>query len=155
MISSTKIIKLKHEGKKISCLTAYDFSTAKFLDEEGIDIILVGDSLGQVILGYDSTTKVTMDDMKVFAKAVVNGAKNALIVVDMPFLSYHTGIYDAVKNAGELIRLGAGAVKIEGGSDYIIDVIKALSGDSRYGAFRVYSAIYKRYRRALCSGEKS
>lgn len=127
MISSTKIIKLKHEGKKISCLTAYDFSTAKFLDEEGIDIILVGDSLGQVILGYDSTTKVTMDDMKVFTKAVVNGAKNALIVVDMPFLSYHTGIYDAVKNAGELIRLGAGAVKIEGGSDYIIDVIKALT----------------------------
>lgn len=127
MISSAKIIKLKHEGKKISCLTAYDFSTAKFLDEEGIDIILVGDSLGQVILGYDSTTKVTMDDMKVFTKAVVNGAKNALIVVDMPFLSYHTGIYDAVKNAGELIRLGAGAVKIEGGSDYIIDVIKALT----------------------------
>ena len=73
MISSTKIIKLKHEGKKISCLTAYDFSTAKFLDEEGIDMILVGDSLGQVILGYDSTTKVTMDDMKVFTKAVVNG----------------------------------------------------------------------------------
>ena len=127
MISSTKIIKLKHEGKKISCLTAYDFSTAKFLDEEGIDIILVGDSLGQVILGYDSTTKVTMDDMKVFTKAVVNGAKNALIVVDMPFLSYHAGIYEAVKNAGELIRLGAGAVKIEGGSDYIIDVIKALT----------------------------
>lgn len=126
MISTKKILKLKKEGTKISCLTAYDFSTAKFADEEGIDLILVGDSLGQVILGYDSTTKVTMDDMKVFSKAVLNGAKNALVVVDMPFLSYHTGIYEAVKNAGEFIRMGAGAVKIEGGSDYIIDVIKAL-----------------------------
>ena len=66
MISTKKILKLKKEGTKISCLTAYDFSTAKFADEEGIDLILVGDSLGQVILGYDSTTKVTMDDMKVF-----------------------------------------------------------------------------------------
>lgn len=126
MITPRKIQKMKQDGIKISCLTAYDCSTAKFADEEGVDLILVGDSLGQVVLGYDSTTKVTMDDMKVFTRAVVNGVKNALVVVDMPFLSYHTGVFEAVKNAGELIQIGAGAVKIEGCNDYILDVIKHL-----------------------------
>lgn len=123
MITAKKIQKMKREGVKISCLTAYDCSTAKFADESGIDLILVGDSGGQVVLGYDSTTKVTLDDMKVFSRAVLNGAKNSMVVVDMPFLSYHTGVYEAVKNAGEIIQMGASAVKIEGGSDYIIDVI--------------------------------
>ena len=127
MITPLKIQKMKKEGIKIAALTSYDFSTAKYADEAGIDLILVGDSVGQVVLGYDSTTKVTLDDMKVFARAVVNGAKNPLIVVDMPFMSYHTGVFEAVKNAGELIRLGAGAVKIEGGFDYIIDTIKQMT----------------------------
>ncbi len=127
MLTPLKIQKMKKEGAKIAALTSYDFSTAKFADEAGIDLILVGDSVGQVVLGYDSTTKVTLDDMKVFTRAVVNGAKNPLIVVDMPFMSYHTGVFEAVKNAGELIRLGAGAVKIEGGFDYIIDTIKQMT----------------------------
>lgn len=127
MITPLKIQKMKKEGIKIAALTSYDFSTAKYADEAGIDLILVGDSVGQVVLGYDSTTKVTLDDMKVFTRAVVNGAKNPLIVVDMPFMSYHTGVFEAVKNAGELIRLGAGAVKIEGGFDYIIDTIKQMA----------------------------
>ncbi len=127
MITPLKIQKMKKEGIKIAALTSYDFSTAKYADEAGIDLILVGDSVGQVVLGYDSTTKVTLDDMKVFTRAVVNGAKNPLIVVDMPFMSYHTGVFEAVKNAGELIRLGAGAVKIEGGFDYIIDAIKQMT----------------------------
>lgn len=127
MITPLKIQKMKKEGIKIAALTSYDFSTAKYADKAGIDLILVGDSVGQVVLGYDSTTKVTLDDMKVFTRAVVNGAKNPLIVVDMPFMSYHTGVFEAVKNAGELIRLGAGAVKIEGGFDYIIDTIKQMT----------------------------
>lgn len=127
MITPLKIQKMKKEGIKIAALTSYDFSTAKYADEAGIDLILVGDSVGQVVLGYDSTTKVTLDDMKIFTRAVVNGAKNPLIVVDMPFMSYHTGVFEAVKNAGELIRLGAGAVKIEGGFDYIIDTIKQMT----------------------------
>lgn len=127
MITPLKIQKMKKEGIKIAALTSYDFSTAKYADEAGIDLILVGDSVGQVVLGYNSTTKVTLDDMKVFTRAVVNGAKNPLIVVDMPFMSYHTGVFEAVKNAGELIRLGAGAVKIEGGFDYIIDTIKQMT----------------------------
>ncbi|MDO5437455.1 MAG: 3-methyl-2-oxobutanoate hydroxymethyltransferase [bacterium] len=127
MITPRKIQKMKQDGVKISCLTAYDCSTAKFADEEGLDLILVGDSLGQVVLGYDSTTKVTLDDMKVFTRAVLNGAKNSLVVVDMPFLSYHTGIFEAVRNAGELIQMGAGAVKIEGCNDYIIDLIRHLT----------------------------
>lgn len=127
MITPLKIQKMKKEGIKIAALTSYDFSTAKYADEAGIDLILVGDSVGQVVLGYDSTTKVTLDDMKVFTRAVVNGAKNPLIVVDMPFMSYHTGVFEAVKNAGELIRLGAGAVKIEGGFDHIIDTIKQMT----------------------------
>lgn len=127
MITPLKIQKMKKEGIKIAALTSYDFSTAKYADEAGIDLILVGDSVGQVVLGYDSTTKVTLDDMKVFTRAVVNGAKNPLIVVDMPFMSYHTGVFEAVKNAGELIRLGAGAVKIEGDFDYIIDTIKQMT----------------------------
>lgn len=127
MLTPLKIQKMKKEGTKIAALTSYDFSTAKFADEAGIDLILVGDSVGQVVLGYDSTTKVALDDMKVFTRAVVNGAKNPLIVVDMPFMSYHTGVFEAVKNAGELIRLGAGAVKIEGGFDYIIDTIKQMT----------------------------
>ncbi len=126
MISPLKIQKMKNEKTKIAALTAYDCFSAKYADEEGVDIILVGDSLGQVVLGYNSTSKVTLDDMKVFTKAVLNGVKNALVVVDMPFLSYSTGKFEALKNAGQFIQMGAGAVKLEGANDYIIDTISHL-----------------------------
>lgn len=115
---------LKDKGEKITSLTAYDYSTAKYLDEAGIDFILVGDSVGMVILGYENTCKVTMADMKVFTGAVSRGAKRTLVVADMPFLSYHTDVSEAVKNAGELIQAGAGAVKIEGATDHILNVIQ-------------------------------
>lgn len=110
--------KRKTEGGKITMLTAYDYPFAKLIDEAGIDMILVGDSLGQVVLGYDDTTKVTMEDMLHHTKAVVRGVQSAMVVADMPFLSYHTSDYDAVVNAGRLIQEGgAGAVKLEGGRD--------------------------------------
>lgn len=106
------------EGKKLTMLTAYDYSTAKLIDESGVDAILVGDSLGNVMLGYDNTTSVTMEDMIHHCAAVARGAKNALIVCDMPFMSYQTSVYDAVVNAGRLVKEGhAEAVKIEGGTE--------------------------------------
>lgn len=108
--------KMKDEGKKISMLTAYDYSTAKLEDEAGIHGILVGDSLGNVMLGYEDTISVTMEDMIRYGSSVARGAKNALVVIDMPFMSYQTSVYDAVKNAGRLMKEGrAGAVKLEGG----------------------------------------
>ena len=106
----------KEQGRKITMLTAYDYSTAKLVDEAGIDSILVGDSLGNVILGYEDTISVTMEDMILHGAAVARGAKNALVVIDMPFMSYQTSVYDAVVNAGRLMKEGrAGAVKLEGG----------------------------------------
>lgn len=112
--------------EKISMLTAYDYSTARLVDEAGTDAILVGDSLGMVMLGYDDTLSVTMEDMIHHTKAVSRGAKNALVVADMPFMSYQTSVYDAVSNAGRLIKEGrAQAVKVEGGS-VILPQIKAI-----------------------------
>ncbi len=109
--------KAKQEGTKISMLTAYDYSTAKLMDEAGINSILVGDSVGNVMLGYEDTTPVTMDEMIHHVKAVSRGAKNALVIGDMPFMSYHTSIADAVANAGRFIKEGrANAVKLEGGA---------------------------------------
>lgn len=106
----------KTDGEKITMLTAYDYTTAKLEDEAGVDSILVGDSLGMVIMGYDSTLSVTMDDMIHHSQIVARGAKNALVVTDMPFMSYQTSVYDAVVNAGRLIKEGhADAVKLEGG----------------------------------------
>jgi len=106
----------KLNGEKITMLTAYDYSTAKLMDEAGIDSILVGDSLGNVILGYEDTISVTMEDMICHGAAVARGAKNALVVVDMPFMSYQASVYDALVNAGRLMKEGrAGAVKLEGG----------------------------------------
>lgn len=117
---------LKREGTKISMLTAYDYSTAKLMDSCDIDGILVGDSLGMVCLGYENTLKVTMNDMLHHIKAVTRGTKNALVVGDMPFMSYHTSVYDAVINAGRIIQEGgADAVKLEGGI-HIIDKIEAI-----------------------------
>lgn len=117
----------KKNGEKLTMLTAYDYSTAKLIDEAGIDSILVGDSLGNVILGYEDTISVTMEDMIHHGAAVARGAKNALVVVDMPFMSYQTSVYDAVVNAGRLMKEGrAGAVKLEGGIS-VCPQIKAIT----------------------------
>ncbi|MBE6046889.1 MAG: 3-methyl-2-oxobutanoate hydroxymethyltransferase [Clostridium sp.] len=105
--------------EKMSMLTAYDYSTAKLVDEAGVNAILVGDSLGMVCLGYEDTLSVTMEDMIHHSKAVAKGAKNALVVTDMPFMSYQTSVYDAVVNAGRLMKEGrAQAVKLEGGVEF-------------------------------------
>ncbi len=107
----------KKEHKRQTMLTAYDYSTAKLIDQAGVNSILVGDSLGMVCLGYEDTLSVTMEDMIHHTKAVTRGAKNALVVADMPFMSYQTSVYDAVVNAGRLIKEGhAQAVKLEGGA---------------------------------------
>lgn len=118
----------KKTGRKISMLTAYDYPTAKILDEAGVDSILVGDSLGMVVLGYEDTTRVTMDDMVYHVKAVSRGAKRALVISDMPFLSYHTGKHDSVRNAGRLVlEGGCKAVKLEGGEEIVEDVKAIIS----------------------------
>ena len=127
--TTTSLAAQKQSGDKITMLTAYDYSTAKLIDESGINCILVGDSLGMVMLGYDSTLPVTMDDMLHHTKAVARGAKNSMVIADMPFMSYQTSVYDAVKNAGRLIQEGgAAAVKLEGGAavcDRIEAIVKA------------------------------
>ena len=106
----------KLAGEKVTMLTAYDYSTAKLMDNAGIEMLLVGDSLGNVILGYENTLSVTMEDMIHHTSAVARGAENAMVVADMPFMSYQTSVYDAVVNAGRLIKEGhAHAVKLEGG----------------------------------------
>ncbi|KGM93883.1 3-methyl-2-oxobutanoate hydroxymethyltransferase [Clostridium botulinum] len=110
----------KTNGEKITMLTAYDYSTAKLIDESGINGILVGDSVGMVCLGYKDTLSVTMEDMIHHIKAVTRGTKNTLVVGDMPFMSYQSSIYDAVVNAGRIIKEGgAQAVKLEGGASVI------------------------------------
>ncbi len=109
----------KERGEKITMLTAYDYSMAKLIDEAGINMILVGDSLGMVMLGYEDTLSVTMEDMIHHTRAVARGAVNTMVVADMPFLSYQTSVYDAVCNAGRLIKEGrAQAVKLEGGKEF-------------------------------------
>ena len=117
---------MKEKGEKISMLTAYDYSTAKLEDEAGVNSILVGDSLGNVILGYEDTISVTMEDMIHHGAAVARGANEALVIIDMPFMSYQTSVYDAVVNAGRLMKEGrAGAVKLEGGIE-VCPQIKAI-----------------------------
>ena len=115
--------KLKNSGEKISALTAYDYSTAKYIDQSGIDIILIGDSLGMVALGYDDTTKVEVEEMAIFTKAVARGTKRAMVITDMPFMSYTIDIPSALKNIGSMVKYGANAVKIEGCNDYILELI--------------------------------
>lgn len=118
--------KAKRENTKISMLTAYDYSTAKLINDAGINSILVGDSLGNVVLGYEDTVSVTMEDMIHHTAAVSRGAKDALVVADMPFMSYQTSVYDAVVNAGRLMKEGrANAVKLEGGKE-VCPQIKAI-----------------------------
>ncbi len=112
-----ELSRMKRRGQKITMLTAYDATMARLLDRAQIDILLVGDSLGMVILGHDSTLPVTMDAMLHHTKAVRNGTKRALVVADMPFLSYQVGARTAIGNAGRLLQEGgATAVKLEGGS---------------------------------------
>jgi len=125
--TSTASLKAKRlNQEKITMLTAYDFSMANMVDEAGIDIILVGDSLGMVFLGYENTLSVTMDEMIHHTKTVTRGTKNAMVVGDMPFLSYHISIEEAVRNAGRFIQEGgAQAVKLEGGHERI-PVVKAI-----------------------------
>lgn len=118
--------KAKKERKKISMLTAYDYSMAKIIDESGVNGILIGDSLGMVIKGDEDTLSVTVDEIIYHTKAVKKGAKDALIVSDLPFLSYHVSIEDAVLNAGRMLKEGgANAVKLEGGAN-VIEQIKAI-----------------------------
>jgi len=111
-----QIREMKQKGEKITMLTAYDYTTAKIVDEVGIPLILVGDSLGMVVLGYESTIPVTMEEMIHHTKAVVRGTKQAMIIGDMPFMTYHTSTEDALRNAARFIQeAGAQAVKLEGG----------------------------------------
>jgi 3-methyl-2-oxobutanoate hydroxymethyltransferase len=112
----SKIQELKNAGEKITMLTAYDYSTARLVDDAGVHLILVGDSLGMVVLGYDSTVPVSMDEMLHHIRAVVRGARTALVVGDMPFMSYQASVEDAMRNAGRLLQQGGcQAVKLEGG----------------------------------------
>jgi len=115
-ITASQIKEMKKQGEKIAMITAYDYPMAKLVDEAGMPIILVGDSLGMVVLGYESTIPVTMDEMIHHTKAVVRGTKHALIIGDMPFMTYHISIEDALRNAARFIQEGgAQAVKLEGG----------------------------------------
>ena len=107
---------MKANGEKIPMITSYDYTSARIVDDTGVPVILVGDTLGQVVLGYDSTLPVTIDEMLHHTKAVARGASNALIVGDMPFMTYQTGAKDAMRNAGRFLQEGgAQAVKLEGG----------------------------------------
>ncbi|WP_068623695.1 3-methyl-2-oxobutanoate hydroxymethyltransferase [Trichococcus ilyis] len=116
----------KQKNERLTMLTAYDYSTAQLIDAAGIDAVLVGDSLGMVMLGYEDTLSVTMEDMIHHTKAVARGVKEALVVSDLPFMSYQTSVYDAVVNAGRLIKEGrAQAVKLEGGLE-VCPQIKAI-----------------------------
>ena len=113
----TTLQKQKMDGDKISMLTCYDYSMARLMDEAGINVLLIGDSLGNVVLGYEDTISVTMEDMIHHTAAVARGAKNAFVLADMPFMSYQTSVYDAVVNAGRLMKEGrANGVKLEGGA---------------------------------------
>ena len=124
------IFKQKQSGEKITMLTAYDYTTARIMDECGVNSILVGDSLGMTMLGYETTLPVTMEDMIHHTKAVTRGARNAFVVADMPFMSYQTSIYDAVVNAGRLVKEGgASAVKLEGGAE-VCEQIRAIVDSS-------------------------
>lgn len=123
----TSLAKAKQEGRKISMLTCYDYTTACIMEKAGIDCILIGDSLGMTILGYKDTLSVTMEDMIHHTRAVSRGLDNTFLIADMPFLSYQTSIYDAVLNAGRLVKEGhAQAVKLEGGAK-VCEQIEAIT----------------------------
>jgi len=119
------IIAKKAAGKKISVVTAYDYSLALLCDRAGVDVLLVGDSAGMVVLGYDNTIPVTMTQMQIFTEAVSRARVNALVVGDLPFMSYQANVSDAIKNSGKLIKSGADAVKLEGGIE-MADTVRAI-----------------------------
>lgn len=123
-VSVNTIQKIKDNGEKFSVLTAYDYSTAKYFDEAGIDIILIGDSLAMVALGYDTTHQIGVEEMSIFTKAVERGVNRAMVVTDMPFMSYNIDVESALTNVCNMVKFGANAVKIEGCSDYILNVIR-------------------------------
>jgi 3-methyl-2-oxobutanoate hydroxymethyltransferase len=128
MTTVLDVQRFKEEGRRFAVLTAYDYPSAKILDEAGIPILLVGDSLGMVMLGYSSTLPVTVDEMIHHAKAVARGAHQALLVGDMPFMSYHASIEQAIKSAGRFIQEGGmHAVKVEGGGR-IVEITEKLTG---------------------------
>ena len=125
-VTTATLAEKKSRREPITCLTAYDYATARLVDEAGIDLILVGDSLAQVVLGYDSTLPVTMEEMLHHTRAVRRAVKRAFLVADMPYASYHVGVKEAVRNATKFAKYGgAEAVKIEGGQKRI-DVVNAL-----------------------------
>jgi len=122
------VIAASKGGRRLSMVTAYDYSSAQLADEAGLDMILVGDSLAMVVLGYDDTLSVTMDEMLHHVRAVSRGAKRALVVADMPFMSYHAGVESAIANAGRFLKeAGARAVKVEGAGD-MLPKIAAMTG---------------------------
>lgn len=124
--TATDFKRCKESGEKITMLTAYDYTFAQIVEEAGIEVILVGDSLGMTVLGYEDTLAVTMEDMIHHTRAVRRGAKNPFLVADMPFMSYHISVEQAIENAGRLIKeTGANAVKLEGG-EVVADRIRAI-----------------------------
>ena len=116
--------KIKDNNEKFSVLTAYDYSTAKYFDESGIDVVLIGDSLAMTALGYENTNCVGVEEMTIFTKAVAKGVNRAMVVTDMPFMSYTIDIQSALKNIGNMVKNGANAVKLEGCNDYIEKLIE-------------------------------
>lgn len=125
-VTTSTLRSMKDRGEKITVLTAYDYTMARLLDQTGVEILLVGDSLGMVMLGYDSTIPVTLADILHHTRAVARGTQKAMVLADMPFLSYHTSLEESVKNAGILMQQGgAQAVKLEGGKE-IVPVIEKL-----------------------------
>jgi len=126
-VTIPQLIQMKQDGEKITMLTAYDYPFARILDGAGVDILLVGDSVGSVVAGYDTTLPVTVDEMIYHTKMVTRATQRALVVIDMPFMSYQVSVEDAVRNAGRMVKeSGAEAVKLEGGQNQF-DVISAIT----------------------------
>jgi 3-methyl-2-oxobutanoate hydroxymethyltransferase len=127
-VTASELMAMRERQEKIVALTAYDYTTAKVADEAGVDILLVGDSLGMVVLGYDSTLPVTMEEMLHHTRAVVRGTRRAWVIGDLPFMAYHASVEEAVRNAGRFLKEGgAKAVKLEGGQDHQLNCIRAIS----------------------------
>jgi 3-methyl-2-oxobutanoate hydroxymethyltransferase len=167
-VTTSTLLRMKKNGKRITMLTAYDFPMAKVLDDSGVDIVLVGDSLGNVILGYENTLPVTMEDMIRYTAAARRGVKRALLTVDMPFMSYQMGVSPALSNASRFLKeCGAEAVKIEG--DTYLDAMKAMIDAgipvmghlgftpqlvNRVGGYRIQGKTEKEASRLLSSAKK-
>lgn len=119
----SKLQSLKDKGQKIVAITAYDYSTAQIIEQSGVDMILVGDSLAMVALGYRDTYVIGIDEMVVFVKAVSKGARNSFIVGDMPFMSYNVSLEQGLENAGKMLKAGASAIKIEGANNHLLKLV--------------------------------